>query len=266
MRMGDHRHLESRKQSPSLDHEDRTMLIRMKMSSPLDAVRFLTCTPTVEASYRNSFFKNKSMGLLEGCGQSDIRELYDITMESRVISTYIKSSSCSSSIRIARLSAQTPEQPPRNIVNLQARITELPSASNTPSSLLTTHSKLQAPCLKFPLVCAASSEYTRSLLTLHPVLDGGTGFLKAGYAGQVSPHICDCMWSWKLTLILQNFPDHQYPSIVGRPILRTEEQNGGDIQLKDIMCGDEAAAARSMLQITYPVCGGSSPRNGSLLD
>ena len=24
--------------------------------------------------------------------------------------------------------------------------------------------------------------------------------------------------------------------------------------LKDIMCGDEAAAARSMLQITYPVC------------
>jgi len=66
------------------------------------------------------------------------------------------------------------------------------------------------------------------------VLDGGTGFLKAGYAGQ-------------------NFPDHQYPSIVGRPILRTEEQNGGDIQLKDIMCGDEAAAARSMLQITYPM-------------
>lgn len=51
----------------------------------------------------------------------------------------------------------------------------------------------------------------------------------------------------------QNFPDQQYPSIVGRPILRTEEQAGGDIVLKDIMCGDEAAAARSMLQITYPV-------------
>lgn len=51
----------------------------------------------------------------------------------------------------------------------------------------------------------------------------------------------------------QNFPDHQYPSIVGRPILRTEEQSQGDIRLKDIMCGDEAAAARSMLQITYPV-------------
>lgn len=51
---------------------------------------------------------------------------------------------------------------------------------------------------------------------------------------------------------LQNFPEHQYPSIVGRPILRSEEKSG-DIIVKDIMCGDEAAAARSMLQITYPV-------------
>ncbi|KAJ6145803.1 Actin-related protein 2 [Penicillium chermesinum] len=67
------------------------------------------------------------------------------------------------------------------------------------------------------------------------VLDGGTGFLKVGYAAQ-------------------NFPEHQFPSIVGRPILRTEEQQTGDIVVKDIMCGDEAAAARSMLQISYPVC------------
>ena len=51
---------------------------------------------------------------------------------------------------------------------------------------------------------------------------------------------------------LQNFPEFQYPSIVGRPILRSEEQ-AGDIIVKDIMCGDEAAAARSMLQISYPV-------------
>ncbi|KAI4185834.1 MAG: hypothetical protein L6R41_003881 [Letrouitia leprolyta] len=65
------------------------------------------------------------------------------------------------------------------------------------------------------------------------VLDGGTGFLKVGYAAQ-------------------NFPEHQYPSIVGRPILRSEEKSG-DIVVKDIMCGDEAAAARSMLQITYPM-------------
>ncbi|KAK7404095.1 Actin-related protein 2 [Neonectria punicea] len=66
------------------------------------------------------------------------------------------------------------------------------------------------------------------------VLDGGTGFLKVGYAAQ-------------------NFPEHQYPSIVGRPILRSEEQTDSDIVIKDIMCGDEAAAARNMLQISYPM-------------
>jgi actin-related protein 2 len=66
------------------------------------------------------------------------------------------------------------------------------------------------------------------------VLDGGTGFLKVGYAAQ-------------------NFPEFQYPSIVGRPILRTEEKGGSDLVIKDIMCGDEAAAARTMLQISYPM-------------
>lgn len=54
----------------------------------------------------------------------------------------------------------------------------------------------------------------------------------------------------------KNFPEFQFPSIVGRPILRSEEQGESDIVLKDIMCGDEAAAARSMLQISYPVCDG----------
>ena len=51
---------------------------------------------------------------------------------------------------------------------------------------------------------------------------------------------------------IKNFPEFQYPSIVGRPILRTEER-AGDVVVRDIMCGDEAAAARTMLQITYPV-------------
>ncbi|TGZ84334.1 Actin/actin-like protein [Ascodesmis nigricans] len=68
------------------------------------------------------------------------------------------------------------------------------------------------------------------------VLDGGTGFLKVGYAGQ-------------------NFPEHQYPSIVGRPILRAEEK-AGDVVVKDIMVGDEATAVRSLLQITYPMNNG----------
>ena len=66
------------------------------------------------------------------------------------------------------------------------------------------------------------------------VLDQGTGFVKVGYAGT-------------------NFPAHQYPSIVGRPILRAEER-AGDVQIKDIMVGDEAAQVRSMLQVKYPVC------------
>jgi hypothetical protein len=103
------------------------------------------------------------------------------------------------------------------------------------------------------------------------VLDGGTGFLKVGYAAQVrlsSPRVSLLSLGLRndFTLILQNFPEHQFPSIVGRPILRTEEQ-AGDIVVKDIMCGDEAAAARSMLQISYPVCphpARSTPRHGML--
>ncbi|KAK0629443.1 actin family [Bombardia bombarda] len=69
------------------------------------------------------------------------------------------------------------------------------------------------------------------------VLDGGTGFLKVGFAGQ-------------------NFPEHQFPTIVGRPILRTEEKGGDDLVIKDIMVGDEAAAARNMLQISMPMVHG----------
>lgn len=67
--------------------------------------------------------------------------------------------------------------------------------------------------------------------------------LKVGYAGS-------------------NFPEHQFPSIVGRPILRTEERDsGGETLLKDILCGDDAAKVRSMLQISYPVRPFSTPRN-----
>ena len=40
--------------------------------------------------------------------------------------------------------------------------------------------------------------------------------------------------------------------MVGRPILRAEEKVG-DVTVKDIMVGDEAAALRSMLQISYPM-------------
>ncbi|KAH3675577.1 hypothetical protein WICMUC_002666 [Wickerhamomyces mucosus] len=66
------------------------------------------------------------------------------------------------------------------------------------------------------------------------VLDQGTGFVKIGYAGS-------------------NFPEHTFPSIVGRPILRAEERALSDVEIKDIMCGDEASQVRSALQISYPM-------------
>ncbi|EJU03687.1 actin binding protein [Dacryopinax primogenitus] len=65
------------------------------------------------------------------------------------------------------------------------------------------------------------------------VVDNGTGFVKIGYAGS-------------------NFPEHVFPSIVGRPILRAEERASGTV-IKDIMVGDEAAENRNYLQISHPM-------------
>jgi len=68
------------------------------------------------------------------------------------------------------------------------------------------------------------------------VCDNGTGFVKCGYAGA-------------------NFPSHIFPSMVGRPILRSTEKVG-NIEVKDLMVGDEAAAVRHMLEISYPMDNG----------
>jgi actin-related protein 2 len=68
------------------------------------------------------------------------------------------------------------------------------------------------------------------------VCDNGTGFVKCGFAGA-------------------NFPAAIFPSMVGRPILRSEEKID-NVQMKDIMVGDEAAKLRTMLQITYPLDNG----------
>ncbi|KZT59460.1 Actin/actin-like protein [Calocera cornea HHB12733] len=65
------------------------------------------------------------------------------------------------------------------------------------------------------------------------VVDNGTGYVKIGYAGS-------------------NFPEHVFPSIIGRPILRAEERASGAI-IKDIMVGDEAAQNRNYLQISHPM-------------
>jgi len=62
-------------------------------------------------------------------------------------------------------------------------------------------------------------------------------FVKVGYAGS-------------------NFPDYVFPSIVGRPILRSEERDAissAGVQVKDLMVGDEAEAVRTYLQVSQPM-------------
>ena len=65
------------------------------------------------------------------------------------------------------------------------------------------------------------------------VCDNGTGFVKCGYAGS-------------------NFPAHIFPSLVGRPIIRAANR-AEDIEVKDLMVGDEASKLRSMLEVNYPM-------------
>lgn len=65
------------------------------------------------------------------------------------------------------------------------------------------------------------------------VCDNGTGFVKCGYAGS-------------------NFPAHIFPSMVGRPIIRAVNKIG-DIEIKDLMVGDEASQLRALLEVNYPM-------------
>jgi actin-related protein 2 len=66
------------------------------------------------------------------------------------------------------------------------------------------------------------------------VCDNGTGFVKVGFAKD-------------------NFPRHIFPSMIGRPLMRYEEEFQTDVKLKDIMVGDECAQYRSMLETSYPI-------------
>ncbi|XP_074656788.1 actin-related protein 2 [Tubulanus polymorphus] len=65
------------------------------------------------------------------------------------------------------------------------------------------------------------------------VCDNGTGFVKCGYAGS-------------------NFPAHIFPCMVGRPLIRSTAKIG-NIEVKDLMVGDEASQLRSMLEVNYPM-------------
>lgn len=68
------------------------------------------------------------------------------------------------------------------------------------------------------------------------IIDNGTGFSKCGYAGE-------------------KLPSHVFHAMVGRPMMRSEEVID-NIKIKDIMCGEECAKLRSMLEISYPVTNG----------
>ncbi|XP_039259141.1 actin-related protein 2 [Styela clava] len=65
------------------------------------------------------------------------------------------------------------------------------------------------------------------------VCDNGTGFVKCGFAGS-------------------NFPAHIFPALVGRPIIRSTTKVN-DIEVKDLMVGDDASLLRSMLEVNYPM-------------
>lgn len=69
------------------------------------------------------------------------------------------------------------------------------------------------------------------------VCDNGTGFVKVGFAKD-------------------NFPQHIFPSMIGRPLMRFEEEFGEGVELKDIMVGDECSLHRSMLDVSYPLVNG----------
>jgi hypothetical protein len=101
---------------------------------------------------------------------------------------------------------------PANVVNLKARNTELQPASNIHSFSLNNPLELCTGWLKLPLVCAASSSVFEALLTLQLVLDGGTGFLKAGYAGQVCCLESDnCDMARADTILFRTFPTTSFP-------------------------------------------------------
>jgi len=66
------------------------------------------------------------------------------------------------------------------------------------------------------------------------VCDNGTGFVKVGFAKD-------------------QFPRHIFPSMIGRPLMRYEEEFSDSVELKDVMVGDECAKHRAMLDTSYPI-------------
>jgi len=71
-------------------------------------------------------------------------------------------------------------------------------------------------------------------MSLKPIVcDNGTGYVKVGYGGD-------------------NFPAFIFPSMIGRPIMRYEEEFK-DVELRDVMVGEDCEKHRAMLEVSYPV-------------
>lgn len=65
------------------------------------------------------------------------------------------------------------------------------------------------------------------------VLDNGSGYLKGG-------------------LSTSSEPDFTIPALVGRPMLRYAE-NIEEVELKELMIGDEVTPVRSLLELSHPI-------------
>ncbi|CAE8635406.1 unnamed protein product [Polarella glacialis] len=69
------------------------------------------------------------------------------------------------------------------------------------------------------------------------ICDTGTGVIKAGFAGEQEPSLV-------------------FPNLLGRPMLRFDGGLGAGQKVSDLMIGDEANSARSMLQLSRPIKNG----------
>merc|ERR1719311_1497123 len=61
--------------------------------------------------------------------------------------------------------------------------------------------------------------------------------MKVGYAGHQEPTL-------------------MFPTLIGRPMLRFDQALGGEQKVSDLMVGDDANSARSMLQLSHPIQNG----------
>ena len=89
------------------------------------------------------------------------------------------------------------------------------------------------------------------------VLDNGTGYLKAGFAMDNFPRVSipaskKSAMSPSISLSRKTHSRSWAFSVVGRPLMRADKVDG-EVELKDLMCGDECLPVLSQLNVEYPV-------------